>query len=94
MNTFGYDPGRVSEVLWGFLNVAVQQPHLKSLFGLAPRLHGYEAWRRLANDIMKSKDVRYQEIRAKMRTWPKAATIDDVPDVITKIESIVKESTK
>ena len=34
---------RISELIWGFLNTAIQEPRSRSLFLLAPRLQGYEA---------------------------------------------------
>ena len=81
----------MSELIWGFRNVCVQDSKTRTLFNVAPQLYGLEAWRAIATDVIKSHDIRYQAARAKMREWPKASRMEDVPGALTAIEVIIKE---
>lgn len=87
---FGFDHGRIDEILRGFLNTAVQEARARSLFMLASRLEGFEAWRRdRERDPEDTRPYAIRQAREKMKDWP-ARAIDDVPAVLTRIETIVE----
>ena len=89
--TEGYEPARVDLVLWGVPNVAVSQGTLRHHFDLAPKLHGYDAWRRVSTGSLKDHDICGQAMRRKMHKWPESTHF--LP-TLTSIELLIRDYTE
>ncbi len=84
------DVFRLSEILWGFLNIAVHG-EARGAFDNANILDGLNAWRLVIYDMRNSRWVRTAQLRQLVRNVPKITRIDDVPNHIMKFEAHIKE---
>ena len=77
------DLPRLSEVLWGFLNACLKGS-AKETFELADDLDGFNGWRLVVQDIMKSRGIRLAQSRRAVRNPP---AIKDVAHIASAVNS-------
>ena len=83
------DLERLSEVLWGFLNGCLKGS-AKETFELADDLDGFNAWRRVVQDIRKSRNIRLAQTRRAVRNPPAVKDTAHIGQAVKNFDAIHK----
>ena len=83
------DLPRLSEVLWGFLNACLNGS-AKETFELADDLDGFNGWRLVVQDIMKSRGIRLAQSRRAVRNPPAIKDVAHIASAVKSFDAIHK----
>ena len=83
------DLDRLGEVLWGFLNTCLRGT-AKETFELADDLDGFNAWRRVVQDIRKSRNIRLAQTRRAVRNPPSVKDVGHIAQAVKNFDAIHK----
>ena len=83
-------PIRLSEAIWGFLNHCLSGD-ARDTFEAATSLNGIDAWRRLVNDIYKTRYIRRETLREQVKTFPPMRKLEDIEAAIRTYDNNVRE---
>ena len=81
---------RISEILWGFLNTCLSGK-ARTCFEGADMCNGFDAWRRVVQQIHQGANVRLGTLRRLVKSPPQIAKLEDIDAGIVRFEGIMKD---
>ncbi len=84
------DVQRLNEILWGFLNTCLSGK-ARTCFEGADMCNGFDAWRRVVQQIHQGANVRLGTLRRLVKSPPQIAKLEDIDAGIVRFEGIMKD---
>ncbi len=84
------DISRVGEVIWGFLNLCLQD-RAHTCFEGADTLNGFDGWRLVVQHVHQGQQLHKAVLRRLVKNPPNIGKLEDVAMGITRFENIMKD---